>query len=427
MAPGQTSPKIDAAGVIADLRELDELTGGPGGARRICWGPEWLKARGWLGSKLSALGLSGEQDEAGNRWAYLPGKSPDLPALAVGSHLDSVPAGGWLDGALGVIAGLGVIRAWVESGEQPERTIALVDFADEEGARFGRSLFGSSAVSGTLDPDAVAGLTDSGGERLDEVVGRCGVDLGRVLDAGRRLDRLGAYLELHIEQGPVLESRGLSCSAVRGCSGVERELFRFRGQAAHAGTTPLKLRSDAGLAAAFTALAVERLANTVGAVGTCGSIDLEPGIVTAVPGRAALSCDLRHADAEVLGALHESVRAAAGAAAEGRGCEFEVEPIWRIEPIAFDTELVELASEAVAAAGGTETPMTSGALHDCAEIARRVPAAMIFAQSLGGLSHAKEEDSAEEDLVAAIEAFGAVAGRVAASAEPIGVSPDPSA
>lgn len=225
-------PPIDAAQVIAELRELDRLTGGPEGARRVCWSEEWRAAREWLGGRLTALGIEPERDEAGNLWAYLEGERE--PALGLGSHIDSVPAGGWLDGALGVVAALGVLRAYSESGIRPPRTLALVDFADEEGSRFGRSLFGSSAVAGTLDPSALADLTDADGNSIGNVLAENGVDLARAPAAGGRADRLGAYLELHIEQGPVLADQDIPCSAVAGCAGVERLLFRFRGQASHA-------------------------------------------------------------------------------------------------------------------------------------------------------------------------------------------------
>jgi hydantoinase/carbamoylase family amidase len=406
-------PEIDAGAVVADLRELDALTGGPAGARRVCWGEDWRLARDWLGEKLGEIGLTPERDEAGNVWAYLEGERE--PALALGSHLDSVPSGGWLDGCLGVAAALGVLRAWAGTGRRPPRTLALLDCADEEGARFGRSLFGSSALAGSLDPGALASLTDGEGRAIGEVLAGNGVALERALDAGRRLERIGGYLELHIEQGPVLESEGLPCAAVAGCAGVEREILAFSGQAAHAGTTPMDRRRDAGLAAAETALAVERVAVDGGGVGTTGLVELDPGIVTAVPGAARLSIDLRHADPEALARVHGGIHATAHAAAERRRCSLAIEPLWRIAPIRFDPGLVALAVAATAAAGGRAEPLISGALHDAAELARALPVAMIFSSSSRGLSHAKEEDTPEPDLIAAIEAFGELASAAAAT------------
>lgn len=402
-------PAIDAGRVIADLRELDRRTGGADGAQRLCWGPEWRSAREFLGELLAEIGLEPERDEAGNLWAYLPGAAE--PALAMGSHIDSVPAGGWLDGAYGVMGAVGVLRAWALSGEAPPRTLALVDWADEEGARFGRSLFGSSACAGTLVLDEVRGLTDADGEALPDVLAANGVELDRVLESGSRRSRLGGYLELHIEQGPVLERAGIRAAPVRGCAGVERHRFRIAGQASHAGTTPMEVRRDAGLAAADAAIRIEGIAREHDGVATTGVLRLEPGIPTAVAGAAELVADLRHADGTELERMLAEARAVLVDASTARDCELAEELIWRIEPIPFDAGLVAAASEACAEAGGSAEPVTSGALHDAAEMARVLPAAMIFCPSAGGLSHAKEEDTPEADLAAGIEAFGGLANR----------------
>ena len=419
MSAGAAGPAIDAARVIADLRELARRTGGPDGARRICWGPDWRAARELLCELLGELGAEPEIDEAGNLWARLEGVDPGAPALAVGSHLDSVPNGGWLDGALGVMAALGALRAW-SGGAPPPRNLVLIDFADEEGARFGRSLFGSSAVAGTLDPAGLAGLTDAEGRAIGEVLAENGVELEDAPRAEARLAGIGAYLELHIEQGPVLESEGLPCAAVDGCAGVERHHLVFDGQAAHAGTTPMDARRDAALAAAETALAVDRIARAHGGVGTCGEIRLQPGVITAVAGRAELGVDLRHADAEPLEEMLAETLSAAANAADERRCVLGGEPIWRIEPVPFDPGLVGLAAAQVAKRGGRAEALTSGALHDAAELARRVPAAMIFVPSVGGLSHAREEDTSEADLAAGIEAYGELVGEVLGGSPPSG-------
>ena len=401
---------IDAPRVIADLHELARRTGDARGAQRICWGERWREAREFAAGLLAEFGVAPERDEAGNVWARLEGADAGAPALVVGSHLDSVPDGGWLDGALGVLAGVGALRAWAEAGPPP-RPLVLVDWADEEGARFGRSLFGSSAFSGTLDPGAVRDLCDAEGTALERALAENGVELDRVLDAGRRAAGLGHYLELHIEQGPVLESEGVAVSAVAGCAGVERLRLWFHGQTAHAGTTPMGDRRDAGLAAAATALAIERIVADHGGVGTTGDLKLRPGIPTAVPGEAELSCDIRHRDAAELGEMFAAVRAAAVEEASLRGCEMVEEQIWRIEPIPFDPDLVALATAAAVEAGGRTEPLTSGALHDAAEVARVLPAAMMFCASKRGLSHAVEEDTDEADLGVAIEAFGELVNR----------------
>jgi N-carbamoyl-L-amino-acid hydrolase len=378
----------------------------------VCWRPEWRDAREYLTELLGEIGLAPERDEAGNLWAYLEGDAD--PALALGSHVDSVPGGGWLDGALGVIGAVAVLRAWADDRERPPRTLALVDFADEEGARFGRSLFGSSAVSGTLVPSELDGLRDADGEPIAAVLADNGVELGRAPQAASRLDRVAAYLELHIEQGPVLEAEGHRAAAVSGCAGVERHRFRIEGQASHAGTTPMDRRRDAGLAAADAALRIERIPDREGGVATTGVLELEPGIPTAVAGVASLGVDLRNPDADALASMLGAASAAVADAAAARGCESSSELVWRIEPIGFDPDLVELAREACREAAGSDRVLASGALHDAAEIAGVRPAAMVFTPSIGGISHAREEDTSEEDLAVGIEAFGLLANRAAA-------------
>jgi N-carbamoyl-L-amino-acid hydrolase len=397
---------IDAERVIADLRELARRTSDETGAQRLCWGEGWRTARDFLGELLAEIGLEPEIDEAGNAWAYLRGERE--PALAIGSHLDSVPNGGWLDGAFGVMGALGVLRAWAGAEARPPRTLALVDWADEEGARFGRSLFGSSAAAGTFDPAELANARDADGRHAPGVLAENGVDLERVLDSRSRLDRLGAYLELHIEQGPVLETKGIGAAAVSGCVGVERLRFEITGRVSHAGTTPMDARRDAGLAAAAAALRVEEIAVAEGGVGTVGEIGFEPGIPTAVPGRASLVVDLRNRSAEALARMLEATREVVAAGAAERGCEASEEQVWRIEPIAFDPELVALAGEACECVAGTAYELSSGALHDAASMAPLLPTAMVFSPSIGGVSHAPEEDTADPDLRASLEAFGAL-------------------
>jgi N-carbamoyl-L-amino-acid hydrolase len=393
--------------VIADLRELARRTSDDAGAQRLCWGEGWRTARDFLRELLDELGLEPEIDEAGNAWVYLPGGRE--PALALGSHVDSVPNGGWLDGALGVMGALGVIRAWAAADEPPPRALALVDWADEEGARFGRSLFGSSAVAGTFDPAEMASVRDADGRTAPEVLAENGVDLDRVLESRSRIERLGAYLELHIEQGPVLETEGIRASAVSGCVGVERVRFEITGQASHAGTTPMSARHDAGLAAAAAALRVEEIASEADGVGTVGEIRLEPGIPTAVPGVASMVVDLRHPSAESLAEMLRSARENVAACANERGCEVSEEPVWRIDPIEFDQELVALARGACERVTGTPYELASGALHDAASMAPHIPTAMVFSPSIAGISHAAEEDTDEADLRAAIEVFGDLA------------------
>jgi N-carbamoyl-L-amino-acid hydrolase len=407
-----SAPEIDTARVIADLRELARRTSDDGGAQRVCWSPIWREARQFLGELLGELGMTSEVDEAGNLWARLEGAQSGAPALALGSHVDSVPAGGWLDGALGVMAGVGVLRSWAGAGVVPPRPLVLVDWADEEGARFGRSLFGSSAFSGTLDPESLGDLRDAEGRAIAEVLAENDVELARAGECANRREGLGAYLELHIEQGPRMEAEGLKAAAVAGCAGVERVRFAFSGQASHAGTTPMDARHDAGLAAAEAMIEIERIPQAEEGVATTGRLVLEPGIPTAIAGEATLSVDLRHPEAESLARMLAAARAAAAGAAERRGCELAETPLWRIEPIPFDAGLVFAARRACEEVAGKPASMASGALHDAAEVARVLPAVMMFAPSKRGISHAPEEDTDDADLAVAIEAYAQLAAHV---------------
>jgi beta-ureidopropionase / N-carbamoyl-L-amino-acid hydrolase len=407
-----TAP-MDSDRVLGDLRELARLTGGPGGARRVCWTDEWVRARDFLRSRLDELPVTVSVDAAGNLWADLPGEREDA-VVVVGSHSDSVPSGGWLDGALGIYTALETLRVHAQAGRPPV-SLRLVDWADEEGARFGRSLFGSSACAGTLDPGEVRDLLDRDGERLEDVVARYDVDLDRAGESRDRLRDVRAYIELHVEQGPVLESSGEPAAAVLGTFGVERHLAVFTGQAAHAGATPMALRRDSFAACAQAALAIREVGFAhAGGVCTVGGATSEPGVVTAVAGRTEMLLDQRHLDAGTLAEMLAGARAACERAAADHGCEVELRHLWSIPPIPFDERLIATARESVVAAGGKDTAIPSGPLHDAAEMARLLPTVMLFSSSSPPVSHTPEEDTPEADLRVAIEAYGrTVAGALA--------------
>jgi hydantoinase/carbamoylase family amidase len=400
---------VDAGRAIAGLQELRRLTGTEDGAQRVAWTDTWASARDWFYGELAGIeGVTVEQDEAGNIWATAPGESERF--VIVGGHLDSVPDGGWLDGALNVIGGLEVLRALAT--ESRALTLKLVDWADEEGARFGRSLFGSSAVAGTLDPDSVRDLVDRDGVRLPDAMRAHGVDIDRALESGRRLDGAAAYLELHIEQGPVLERLDVPLGVVLGTFGVERHAVRFTGQHAHAGSTPMDARRDAFLAAARSAQAFRDDAAARDDVrATVGFVTVSPGIVTAFNGRCELSLDQRALDADVLAEMLAAAEDASRRIAEEEGCEVEWSRIWQIEPIPFASELVALADEAIVEVAGVSHRLPSGPLHDAAEMARRIPTVMVFVKSLRGLSHTKDEDTPIEDLELSVRALDALTRR----------------
>jgi N-carbamoyl-L-amino-acid hydrolase len=395
---------VDARRAVEELKELADLTGGPDGARRVAWTGEWEKAREWFRGKLEEIeGITEiETDEAGNVWATAPGDSER--AVLIGGHIDSVPGGGWLDGALNLVGALEVMRALAP--EQRPVTLRLVDWADEEGARFGRSLFGSGAAAGALRPDDVRNLEDSGGVVLPDALAEHGVDLEKVNEAGRQLENAAAYLELHIEQGPVLESMDLPLGVVLGTFGVERHAVRFTGQHAHSGSTPMEVRRDAFIAAARSAVAFRDDARSRDDVrATTGFVNVGPAIVTAFNGWCEMSLDQRALDPAVLASMLDAAEEATARIATEEDVSVEWNRLWRIEPIPFDEDLISLAEEACHEVAGQSHRLPSGPLHDAAEMARLMPTVMIFVKSLGGLSHTKDEDTPEEDLELSVQAL----------------------
>jgi N-carbamoyl-L-amino-acid hydrolase len=395
---------VDARRTISDLEELRALSADDHGAQRIAWSPMWLKARAWFQAKLAGLPVEHHLDAAGNSWTTLRGASER--SLILGSHLDSVPNGGWLDGCLGVLAGFEVLRGLAEEGKPPV-TIRLVDWADEEGARFGRSLFGSSAFAGTHSIQADRNRTDRDGVRLEEALRQCQVEVERIGEAGTERGQAGAYLELHIEQGPVLEAKQLPLGVVLGTKGVERHAITFHGQEAHSGSTPMGVRRDALAAAAKLALEIRPIARKhPDAVATMGSVKTFPGIVTAVVGRCETTLDMRDLDANVLASMLKEAHAASERFAAEEGCTVEWSRIWSIEPIPFDPQLIELCDQAVCEVAGTSHRLPSGPLHDAAEVARAgIPVVMMFTQTLAGLSHNPAENTKTEHLELAVQAF----------------------
>jgi N-carbamoyl-L-amino-acid hydrolase len=397
---------LDPSRTVAELKELRELTGDDEGAQRLAWTETWETARGWLREKLAETGAVEEVDEAGNQWFTLRGASDK--ALLIGGHIDSVPNGGWLDGCLNVLAGVEVLRRIAAEGTPP-LTVRLVNWADEEGARFGRSLFGSSAAAGSMaDQDELRRRHDANGIALPDALREHGVDLDRALDARKQLDGAVAYLELHIEQGPVLESLDLPLGVVLGTFGVERHQVTWKGQAAHAGSTPMDKRRDALAGAAKLALEIRPIAAEIGdgAVCTSGGVVCRPGIVTSVVETAEQLLDQRHLNPESLARLLSLAKEASERFAREEDIEVSWDRIWNIEPILFDDALIELADESIREVCGTSHRLPSGPLHDAAEVARAgVPTVMIFVQSLRGLSHTKLEDTTEEHLELSVQAL----------------------
>lgn len=399
---------------IDDLKELRTLTGDENGAQRVAFTPVWSEARRWFEKKLSELPVETHRDAAGNLWSTLPGESPK--ALLIGGHIDSVPNGGWLDGCLNIIAGLEILRRLsAEYQGRPPVTVRLVDWADEEGARFGKSLFGSSACSGNLDMEEARGLSDSNGISLPEALAVHGIVFENVKDSGVELEQVAAYLELHIEQGPVLLDRDLPLGAVLGTVGVERHAITFRGQAAHSGSTPMNRRRDAFLAASAMASEIYKIAATHGGVCTIGSCVTKPGIVTSVVEECRITLDQRHLDASALAAMLADAKEASAVFAGQANVDVAWERIWQIEPIPFHPMLIDLCDASIHETCAVSHRLPSGPLHDAAEVARTgIPTVMMFVQSLHGISHNKIEDTREEHLELAVKAMDALTNKTMA-------------
>ncbi len=401
--------RVEPRRTIAELKDLREQTGDENGAQRVAFTPTWAKARAWLRRKLQELPAEIHADEAGNLWATLRGESEQ--ALLIGGHIDSVPNGGWLDGCLNTLAGVEILRRInAQYNGKPPVTVRLVDWADEEGARFGKSLFGSSACSGHLDMDEARALKDRNGVGLPSALAENGIEFEHVMECRKELANAAAYLELHIEQGPVLLDLDRPLGTVLGTFGVERHAITFHGQAAHSGSTPMNKRKDAFLAAAKMSSEIYRITERNGGVCTIGSCTTKPGIVTSVVEECRITLDQRHLDAAALAQmLHEAKEASERFAKEGN-VTVSWERLWEIEPILFHNDLIALCDEAISETGAAPHRLPSGPLHDAAEVARSgVPTIMMFVQSLHGISHNKIEDTKEEHLELAVTAFNKLA------------------
>ncbi|UWR33949.1 Zn-dependent hydrolase [Sulfitobacter sp. W027] len=390
--------KIDAARFLKDLHDLRAIgAAGVGkGVVRPAYSAADVEAREWLAGRMREAGLKIEVDAMGNLFGLAEG-----PSILLGSHSDSQPEGGWLDGALGVIAALEVARATRETGGP---AVSVVSFQDEEG-RFGVTT-GSTVWSGALDQTEADGLTDHAGVSLAEArEAMAGMVTGPVDPA-----QFTGYIELHIEQGPTLDDSGEQIGVVSDIVGIRDMKVTFEGQQNHAGTTPMAVRRDAFQAVSeFNSLLNDRLRNVVTptTVWTIGHVSLHPNASSIVPGKAVFSMQWRDGDSDRLGRMEAIIRETAEEVAKSRGMDLTYGPMLGLEPEAMDARLQDaLAEAAEAVAPGKWRKMPSGALHDATNVARLMPVAMLFAPSINGISHAFEEDTAEDDLVAAVEVLG---------------------
>lgn len=407
------SSSLDPKRVVAELKDLRVRTGDEYGAQRVAFTDVWVTARTWLQRKMEAIpGVEVHQDAAGNLWATLAGESEQ--ALVMGGHIDSVPNGGWLDGCLNTVVAVEVLRRIAAEGK-PAVTVRVVDWADEEGARFGKSLFGSAACSGNLNMEEAQRLKDRDGIALPDALREYGLDFEKVKDCGVELAHAAAYQELHVEQGPVLLDLDLPLGAVLGTFGVERHAIHFHGQAAHSGSTPMDRRKDAFLAAARMSPEIYAITDREGGVGTIGSCTTKPGIVTSVVEDCEITLDLRHLDAEALARMLAQAKEASERFATEAKATVAWQRLWAIEPFLFHEELIGFCEEAIHETCGQSYKLPSGPLHDAAEMAAAgIPTIMMFTQSLHGISHNKIEDTKEEHIEAAVVAFDKLASKIMA-------------
>src|SRR5882757_7304606 len=402
MAP--TNLPLDADRLWADVMALAEMTDPARPYTRRSFTAMFLEGRAWLAQKFAEAGLTVRIDTAGNLIGRLEGNNPALGVIAIGSHSDTVPSGGRFDGIAGVATGLEIVRAFRDSGIRTEHTIEIIDFLAEEPSEYGLSCVGSRGMTGLLD-GRMLGLTESGGEPLRDALRRVGGDPDR-LDQARR-DDIRAFLELHIEQGIVLESRSLDVGIVTSIVGIRRIEIIFQGEADHAGTTPLGLRHDALVAAAATVSSVRRVAEGLAAEGpdyfvaTVGILTIEPSASNIVPGRSRLIVDARTTNPALTKRFVEAVdRESLAHAAAARVTRATFETLSDGAPAACDPNLRSALRDGARDLGLSEADLPSGAGHDAAFMSRICPSAMLFVPCRAGKSHAPEEWADREAIAA---------------------------
>lgn len=368
-----------------------------GGVTRLSFSPEERAAKNLVAGFMKEAGLAVREDEVGNLIGRKEGKNPEAPVVLVGSHLDSVPNGGNFDGPLGVLSGVEILQAMHEQGIETEHPVEVIAFTDEEGTRFGYGMIGSRGIAGLLRRSELE-MRDEAGISIAEAMEKSGLDPAHIEEAAREPGSVKAYVELHIEQGKVLESRGLSVGVVSGVAGPLWLKFVLEGEAGHAGATPMSMRRDPLAAAAQVMLAIEReAAREEISVGTVGKLQVFPGGVNIIPGRVEFTLDLRDVDVAVRDKVEQAIMQEAEAICERRGVRLQVELLQRIDPAVCSTEIQSAIREACAAEGLETITLPSGAGHDCMQLTGLCPVGMIFARSKDGISHNPAEYTSKED------------------------------
>jgi N-carbamoyl-L-amino-acid hydrolase len=408
---------VDGDRLLADLRRLSAIGGlADGGVDRLAWSDHDLSARRWFAERIREAGLEARVDGALNVFGHLPGTTG--PWLLSGSHLDTVPNGGRLDGAYGAVAALEVLRTLAQSHDPLAEQVEIVGFADEEGVRFEFGLIGSLALVGELDIERLRDRLDWQGLAVREVLAMAGRDVDRMLEAQRHRPSIKGFIELHIEQGPRMEAAGIDLAVVTGVVGVHRQRIQVFGTQNHAGTTPFRLRHDAGRAAVRAASELRDLVQAADrdAVANIGSIRFDPGGVNVIPGRADFTLEVRHLEERVVRQAVEAFVTRLDSIATEEGCRAEVELLSWMPPAPMDATVMDALEQACEETGRQPARMWSGAGHDAAVLSRHVPTGMLFVPSVGGISHSPRETTSDEHLIlgaqALLRGLRAVAARI---------------
>ena len=389
--------KINSARLWNDIIESGKIGATEkGGLCRLALSDEDRRVREWFAEACRAEECEVRFDELGNLFARRAGRRPDLHPIAIGSHLDSQPTGGRFDGILGVLAGLEVVRTLNEHGIETEHPIEIIDWTNEEGARFAPAMQGSGVFAGVLDKETTLSCQDREGRVFGEELDRIGFR-GDDICGDHPLD---SYFELHIEQGPILEAEKKVIGVVGGVQGMRWYDLTLEGRASHAGTTPMKMRRDASVAAAEIIVAVNRLAGEIGegAVTTTGVIDAYPNSRNVVPSRVFMTADLRHTEVEALDRMEERLKEVVSAICSQHQISERLDRLWDSPPVQFDVECVDAVRESANKSGHPSREITSGAGHDAVYVSRVSPTAMIFIPCKDGISHNEIESATPEHV-----------------------------
>jgi N-carbamoyl-L-amino-acid hydrolase len=390
--------RVDGARLWRTLMETAAIGGTPkGGINRQALTDLDGQVRHQLIAWAEAAGCTVTIDQVGNVFCRRPGRDPSLPPVAVGSHLDTQPTGGKFDGILGVLAGLELIRTLNDAGYETEAPIELINWTNEEGARFSPAMLASGVFAGRFSLDYALGRADREGKLFGEELAR----IGFAGDIPPGDHRLAAFFELHIEQGPILEAEEKTIGVVTGVQGIRWYTMSVTGQDSHAGTTPMRHRHDAFQGLARFAVALDGIARAEdGGVATLGVVDVAPGSINVVPGVATATIDLRHPDDAALERMEMAFRAAAAEIATELGIAFQFDTTWAAPAVKFDQECIAAVRAAAEAAGHGHRDIVSGAGHDAANLAAITPTAMVFVPCAGGISHNEAESITEADAAA---------------------------